>query len=79
MRWALEQRAAGRAVLTYCTHGHSRSAMVVCALVIAAGAARDPAEARRLVARGRPAVRPNRRQEAALEDWYAAYGKERQR
>lgn len=70
MCWAFEQRAAGLPVYVYCTHGHARSAVMMCALLIADGIAADPEDAKRTVAARRPGIRPNKRQWAALDAWW---------
>ena len=74
VEWGLAQRAAGRRVLVYCTHGHGRSAVMACALLIADGVVAGPEEARALVTRLRPGAKPNARQWAALDAWYAQHG-----
>lgn len=71
--WALDQRAQGRAVLTYCTHGHSRSAIMVCAQLVAAGHVKNIEEARDKVKEVRSGIHPNKRQWAALERWFEQY------
>lgn len=68
--WALEQRQAGHPVATYCTHGHSRSAIVVCAILVASGAFKNLDAAWGRVQEARPGVHPNRRQWAALQQWF---------
>jgi hypothetical protein len=37
IKWALEQRAAGRPVLVHCAHGHGRSLVLMCAILIVSG------------------------------------------
>ena len=36
-KWALEQRAAGRPVLVHCAHGHGRSLVLMCAILVVSG------------------------------------------
>jgi protein-tyrosine phosphatase len=74
VEWALEQRRAGRPVYVFCTHGHGRSAVMLCALLIADGLAGDPQQARHKVLTARPGVRLTHRQCCALERWHAQYG-----
>lgn len=73
VRWAQAQHDAGRPVYTYCTHGHSRSAVMVCAILIAEGLAHDLADARSKVEERRPGVRPNKRQWRSLDAWFQKY------
>ena len=70
----MQQKQAGRPVLVYCTHGHGRSAIVLCALLIADGLAASTAEAKKIVTRARPGAKPNQRQWEALELWYQQHG-----
>ena len=74
MRWALRQREAGRPVYVHCAHGHGRSTVVLCAALIRAGLARDPAAALALARSGRPRARLNHRQQGALDAWFQAQG-----
>lgn len=67
------QREAGHPVLVFCTHGHSRSAIVVCAILIASGAAGTLEQARSKVQAARQGMHPNTRQWAALEAWHQRY------
>ena len=73
VQWALEQRQAGHPVVTYCTHGHSRSAIMVCAILVAGGKYKGLQAAWGRVREVRPGVHPNKRQWAALECWYRQY------
>lgn len=74
VQWALAQRKADRAVASYCTHGHGRSAVLMCALLLAAGEVGSVEEARSRVKAARPGAEPNKRQWAALEHWHQRYG-----
>lgn len=74
VKWALQQRAAGRPVLVHCAHGHGRSATVLAAILVAEGTAKSAAEAEAVMKAERPRVRLNRRQMAALQAWVALRG-----
>lgn len=67
--WALEQRRAGRAVLVHCAHGHGRSCVVLCAILVAAGVCQDEREALRLVRAQRPGARLNAHQTPGLQQF----------
>ena len=69
VKWALEQRAAGRPVLVHCAHGHGRSLVLMCAILVVSGRAGDFLEAFRMVKAARPRVRLNSRQHASLVAW----------
>lgn len=69
IKWALEQQSAGRPVLVHCAHGHGRSLVVMCAILVVSGQAGDFLEAYRLVKAQRPKVRLNGRQHCALVQW----------
>ena len=69
VNWALEQRSAGRPVLVHCAHGHGRSLVVMCAVLVVNGQAGDFLEAYMMVKAARPKVRLNGRQHRALVEW----------
>lgn len=72
VEWALAQQAEGRDVFCHCTHGHGRSAVTACAILLAMEGAATPEEALAKVIKVRPGVKPNRRQVAMLKEWAAA-------
>lgn len=37
VKWALEQRSAERPVLVHCAHGHGRSLVLMCAILVVSG------------------------------------------
>ena len=69
VKWALEQHSAGRPVLVHCAHGHGRSLVVMCAILVVNGQAGDFLEAYKIVKAARPKVRLNARQHKALVQW----------
>ena len=69
VKWALEQQAEGRPVLVHCAHGHGRSLVVMCAILVVSGQAGDFLEAYKIVKAARPKVRLNGRQHRALVQW----------
>lgn len=66
-QWALEQRKQGRAVFVHCAHGHGRSCVVLCAMLVAAGIAADEWEALAIVKAVRPLARLNAHQMPGLQ------------
>ncbi len=69
VKWALKQRESGRPVLVHCAHGHGRSLVVMCAILVVNGLAGDFLEAYKIVKAARPKVRLNGRQHKALVQW----------
>jgi protein-tyrosine phosphatase len=37
VKWALEQHVAGQPVLVHCAHGHGRSLVLMCAILVVNG------------------------------------------
>lgn len=72
VEWVEQQRARGRRVYVYCTHGHGRSAAMAAALLLAAGEAPSAEAALRRVKQARPGASPNGRQRDQLREWAAA-------
>ena len=56
-------------MLVHCAHGHGRSLVLMCAILVVAGRAGDFLEAYRMVKAARPKVRLNARQKASLVAW----------
>jgi len=75
VRFLLRERADGRPVYVHCAHGHGRSATVMAAAFLAAGIAKDAADAVAIMRRERPRVRLNKRQVAALQLWLSLHGR----
>lgn len=69
VKWAMQQRQAGREVYTHCAHGHGRSNVMLCASLVEEGTAPNFREAHKIVQRARPKAKLNRRQYAALLEW----------
>ena len=69
--WARQQHAKG-GVYVHCAHGHGRSAAVLAACLLDAGAATDVDGAVRILQRARPRARLNTRQRRAVDEWWAA-------
>lgn len=69
VKWALRQRDSGRPVLVHCAHGHGRSLVLMCAILVVSGRAGDFLEAYRMVKAARPRVRLNNSQHASLVRW----------
>ncbi|BDA40761.1 Uncharacterized protein YnbD [Coccomyxa sp. Obi] len=69
VKWALGQKESGRPVLVHCAHGHGRSLVVMCAILVVSGRAGDFLEAYKMVKAARPKVRLNSRQHKALVQW----------
>lgn len=67
--WVREQRALGRAVLVHCAHGHGRSCVVLCALLVAAGVAADEHEAFAMVVAQRRLARLNAHQTPGMVEY----------
>ena len=65
VKWALEQYAAGRPVLIHCAHGHGRSLVVMCAVLVVSRQAGKILETFKMVKAARPKVRLNARQHRA--------------
>jgi len=47
--WSLEQKRQGRGVYVHCAHGHGRSNVVLCAVLISVGAANSIQEVQHLL------------------------------
>jgi len=69
VKWAVQQRESGRPVLVHCAHGHGRSLVLMCAILVVTGLAGDFVEAYKIVKAARPKVRLNSRQHRALVQW----------
>lgn len=70
VQWAMAQHKMGRAVYIHCAHGHGRSNVIMCAVLIANGNAATIDDALALVQSQRPRAKLNRRQRLALVGWF---------
>ncbi|GFR52561.1 hypothetical protein Agub_g15150, partial [Astrephomene gubernaculifera] len=73
--FALSERSLGRPVYVHCAHGHGRSALLLIACLLEAGAVGSCEEGLALLQAVRPRVRLNGRQRRALEAWARSRGK----
>lgn len=74
-RWAVQQRQAGAPVYVFCQNGHGRSAVLMCAALVAEGVAPTWKRALEMVQAERPKVRLNAAQQASLEAWAERHAK----
>lgn len=69
VKWACRMQARGVPVFIHCAYGHGRSVAVMCALLVAVGAADDWKNAEKLIKQKRPYIRMNSLHRKALDEW----------
>lgn len=69
VKWACRKRAQNVPIFVHCAYGHGRSVAVMCALLVALGAAEDWKTAEKLIRERRPYIRMNALHRKALEEW----------
>ncbi|CAA7400221.1 unnamed protein product [Spirodela intermedia] len=69
VRWACRKRAQNNPVYIHCAFGHGRSVCVMCALLVALGAADDWKAAERMIMERRPFIQMNALHGQHLEEW----------
>lgn len=69
VQWSLAQRQLGHGVYIHCAHGHGRSNVLMCAVLVANGNTVTFEDALALVRTQRPRAKLNKRQRQALVDW----------
>jgi protein-tyrosine phosphatase len=67
VKYAMQQRSLGRAVLVHCAHGHGRSAEVLLACMITTGVYKNIDEGLAAFRKLRPKCKLNKPQRANLE------------
>ncbi|CAN6325847.1 unnamed protein product [Urochloa humidicola] len=68
VRWACQKRSEGKPVYVHCAFGHGRSACVVCAILVALGAAETWKDAENII-RERRNIKMNALHRKTLEEW----------
>uniref|UniRef100_A0A061SJ91 Dual specificity protein phosphatase diacylglycerol catalytic region n=1 Tax=Tetraselmis sp. GSL018 TaxID=582737 RepID=A0A061SJ91_9CHLO len=69
VNWAIQQKSCGREVLVHCAHGHGRSCVVLCAILISQGLADTIDDALTIVRSTRERAKLNANQRRALVEW----------